>query len=109
MREQLKGPTWQPAVLTPEEKIENSLAVGTKVRLVGMNLEGTVVSAPDSNDQLEIQVGNTTVRMAPENLEKSGNRRETTGRSPDDKKFLATPGSQTRAGLAGKKGRRGRG
>jgi len=72
MREQLKGPSWQPAVRSSEEKIDTGFLVGSKVRLTGMNLEGTVVSTADGNGQVEIQVGNTRVKIAPENLEKSG-------------------------------------
>jgi DNA mismatch repair protein MutS2 len=78
MKEQLKGPSWQPASSAPEEKIETGFPVGLKVRLIGMNLEGTVVSIPDGSGQVEIQVGNTRVKIAPENLEKS----ETTAPKP---------------------------
>jgi DNA mismatch repair protein MutS2 len=71
MRDQLKTPSWQPTATTPEEKIEKGLSPGDKVWLVGVNLQGTVISSPDSSGQLEIQVGNTKVKMAPENLEKA--------------------------------------
>ncbi len=70
MREQLKGPAWQPTLVTPEDKVEEGFAVGDRVVMRGMNLQGTVVSQPDSAGQLEIQVGNTKVKIAPENLEK---------------------------------------
>jgi DNA mismatch repair protein MutS2 len=70
MREQLKGPNWQPASSSSEDKIEATLAVNDRVTLTGMNLQGTVVSAPDSNGQIEVQVGSTKVKLAPENLEK---------------------------------------
>jgi DNA mismatch repair protein MutS2 len=71
MREQLKSQGWQPSAVLSEEKVEKGLAVGDKVWLVGMNLQGTIISTPDSSGQFEIQVGNTRVKIAPENLEKA--------------------------------------
>jgi DNA mismatch repair protein MutS2 len=47
------------------------ITVGDRVWLKGMNLQGSVISPPDSNGQLEIQVGNTRVKLFPENLEKA--------------------------------------
>jgi DNA mismatch repair protein MutS2 len=70
MREQLKGPNWQPAGSGSEDKIGATLAINDRVTLMGMNLQGIVVSAPDSNGQIEVQVGGTKVKLAPENLEK---------------------------------------
>jgi DNA mismatch repair protein MutS2 len=69
MREQLKGPNWQPTDTVPETS-GAKLASGDRVTLTGMNLQGTVVSGPDSNGQVEVQVGSTKVRLAPENIEK---------------------------------------
>jgi DNA mismatch repair protein MutS2 len=69
MREQLKGPVWQPTLTTPDDKVPAGFAVGDRVLMRGMNLQGTVVSQPDSLGQLEIQVVNTKVKLAPENLE----------------------------------------
>jgi DNA mismatch repair protein MutS2 len=71
LREQLKGQSWQPAPVSPEEKVEKGLAMGDRVWLAGMSLEGTVISLPDSSGQVEVQVGSTRVKMAPENLEKA--------------------------------------
>ncbi len=71
LREQLKGQSWQPAPVNPEEKIEKGLATGDRVWLADMSLEGTVISLPDSSGQVEVQVGSTRVKMAPENLEKA--------------------------------------
>jgi DNA mismatch repair protein MutS2 len=69
LREQLKSPDWQPTGVSPQDKIETGFAVGDRVTVPGMNLQGNVISAPDSNGQVEIQVGNTRLRLAPENLE----------------------------------------
>jgi DNA mismatch repair protein MutS2 len=71
MREQLKGKNWQPTMATPQEVEQNGFAIGDKVWLVGMGLQGQVLSEPDNNGQLEVQIGNTKVRMSPENLEKA--------------------------------------
>jgi DNA mismatch repair protein MutS2 len=71
VRDQLKSASWQPEVNTSENKPEAVITVGDRVRLKGMNLQGSVISPPDSNGQLEIQVGNTRVKLYPENLEKS--------------------------------------
>jgi DNA mismatch repair protein MutS2 len=71
MREQLKGKAWQPTQLTPQEKAEAELSVGKKVRLTGMNIQGTIISPADSSGQIEILVGNTRLKIAPENLEKA--------------------------------------
>jgi hypothetical protein len=54
-----------------EEKVSEGLAVGDKVWLVGLNVLGIIDSMPDSSGQVEVQVGNTRIRMAPENLEKA--------------------------------------
>jgi DNA mismatch repair protein MutS2 len=70
MREQLKGPNWQPMSSASEDKVAPRLAIGDRVTVMGMNLQGTVVSSPDSNGQIEVQVGSTKVKLAPENLEK---------------------------------------
>jgi DNA mismatch repair protein MutS2 len=71
MRDQLKGADWQSTAITTEGKVEGGLATGDKVWLVGMNIQGTVVSTTDSNGQVEVQIGNTKVKIAPENLEKA--------------------------------------
>ncbi len=71
LREQLKSESWQPASGPSSEKAGTGFAVGDRVWLSGMNLQGTVISPPDSNGQLEIQVGNTRIRISPENLEKA--------------------------------------
>ncbi|MDD5702034.1 MAG: endonuclease MutS2 [Dehalococcoidales bacterium] len=71
MREQLKSESWQPASGPSSEKAGTDFAVGDRVWLSGMNLQGVVISPPDGNGQLEIQVGNTRIRIAPENLEKA--------------------------------------
>ena len=70
MREQLKGRTWQPPAPPPGVEVTPAVAVGDKVRLAGMNVQGTVVSPPDSNGQVEVQVGSTRIKLSPENLEK---------------------------------------
>lgn len=69
MREQLKGPAWQPTMVT-EDKLNEGFIIGERVIMRGMGLQGTVVSPPDSSGQIEIQVGYTRVKLAPENLEK---------------------------------------
>jgi DNA mismatch repair protein MutS2 len=71
MREQLKGKNWQPASKTQQEKSEDAFGVGKKVWLSGMNIQGTVVSAADGSGLLELQVGHTRLRVAPEGLEKA--------------------------------------
>jgi DNA mismatch repair protein MutS2 len=70
MREQLKGKAWQPAQTSQEEKAADDFAVGKRVWLSGMNIQGTVSSPADSSGQLEVQVGNTRLKIAPEGLEK---------------------------------------
>jgi DNA mismatch repair protein MutS2 len=70
MREQLKSPAWQPTLATPEDILKAGFTVGERVAVRGMGLQGTVVSLEDSSGQLEIQVGNTKVKLASENLEK---------------------------------------
>jgi DNA mismatch repair protein MutS2 len=71
MREQLKGKNWKPTQTTPAEQNEADFAVGQKVWLSGMGLQGVIVSSADSNGQLEVQLGNTKIKMSPENLEKA--------------------------------------
>jgi DNA mismatch repair protein MutS2 len=71
MREQLKGQAWQPTPITTEEEVETGLAAGDKVWLADINLQGTVISLRDSNGQIEIQVGNTRLKLAPENVIKA--------------------------------------
>jgi DNA mismatch repair protein MutS2 len=70
LRAELKGPSWQPEPETAGTGVETGFKAGDKVWLSGMNLRGTVLSVPDSNGQVEVQVGNTKVKIAPENLEK---------------------------------------
>jgi DNA mismatch repair protein MutS2 len=70
VREQLKGPSWQPTLVLPEEKNEPEFKVGERVWLKGMNLQGTVISTPDSNGQLEVQVGTSKFKLAQESLDK---------------------------------------
>jgi DNA mismatch repair protein MutS2 len=70
MREQLKGKNWKPATTTPEEQ-EATFVVGQKVWLSGMGVQGVIVTAADSNGQLEVQLGNTKIKISPENLEKA--------------------------------------
>ena len=70
MREQLKSPVWQPTFTTPEDKTKADFAVGERVIMRGMGFQGTVISEPDSSGQVEIQVGNTKVKLAPDNLDK---------------------------------------
>ncbi|MBN1191258.1 MAG: endonuclease MutS2 [Dehalococcoidales bacterium] len=79
VREQLNGKEWQPARTPQEEKGEDDFAVGKRVWLAGMNIQGTVISPPDGSGQLEVQVGNTHLKIAPEGLEKAeeGERRST--------------------------------
>ena len=71
MRDQLKTETWQPAVTSPDQQFEPAFTMGDKVWLAEMNIQGTIISLEDSNGQLEIQVGNTRLKMAPENLHKA--------------------------------------
>ncbi len=71
MREQLKSKKWQPAQISHEEQAAAAFAVGQKVRLSGMGLQGIVVSAADSSGVLEVQIGSTKIKMSPENLEKA--------------------------------------
>ncbi|HSW58258.1 MAG TPA: endonuclease MutS2 [Dehalococcoidales bacterium] len=71
LREQLKGRNWKPVQSGPENQAETAFKAGQKVWLPEMNVQGVVVSAPDSNGQLEVQVGSTKIRMSPENLEKA--------------------------------------
>jgi DNA mismatch repair protein MutS2 len=71
VREELKGQAWQPAVKKSKEGNEAALKIGDKVWLRSMNIYGTIISLPDSNGQLEIQIGNTKVKLTDENLEKT--------------------------------------
>jgi DNA mismatch repair protein MutS2 len=71
MREQLKGKNWKPAATTPEEQAETTFVVGQKVWLSGMGVQGVIVTSADSNGQLEVQLGNTKIKISPENLEKA--------------------------------------
>jgi len=70
VRDTLKSSAWQPEVVPTESKTGTGLAAGDRVWLKGINLQGYVISTIDSNGQLEIQVGNTRVKLFPENLEK---------------------------------------
>jgi DNA mismatch repair protein MutS2 len=70
MREQLKGQSWQPAQGTSDAKEETGFKIGDRVWLAGMNLQGTMLSEPDGNGQVEVQVGSTKVKIASENLER---------------------------------------
>ena len=71
MREQLKGKNWKPTQTSAEEQAATAFALGQKVWLSGMGLQGVIVAAEDSNGQLEVQIGNTKIKMSPENLEKA--------------------------------------
>jgi DNA mismatch repair protein MutS2 len=71
VREELKGPAWQPSAPKAKDGTEVSLKIGDKVWLRSMNLHGTIISLPDSSGQLEIQIGNTKIRLTAENLEKT--------------------------------------
>jgi DNA mismatch repair protein MutS2 len=71
MREQLKGRNWRPTQTTPAEQAESALKMGQKVWLSGMGVQGVITAEPDSNGQLEVQVGKTKIKMSPENLEKA--------------------------------------
>ncbi len=70
MREQLKSPAWQPSGAAEKTTNEGQFAIGDRVTLTGMNLQGKVISAPDANGQIGVQIGNTTIKIAPENLGK---------------------------------------
>ena len=70
MREQLKSPAWQPTLVTPEDREKAGFAVGERVLMREMGLQGTVLSQLDGSGQLEIQVGNTRVKLSTEYLEK---------------------------------------
>jgi len=71
MREKLKGPIWHPEKTAGEEKNDLILEIGDRVWVKDLNVQGTVISPQDGNGLLEIQIGNTRVRMAAENLEKA--------------------------------------
>ena len=83
MREKLKSQSWQPPAPSGVEAVP-AIAVGDKVWLVGMNVQGTVVSPPDSNGQVDVQVGSTRIKMSPENLEK--------GKAPTRQAVYTSPG-----------------
>jgi DNA mismatch repair protein MutS2 len=71
MREQLKDKKWKPTQSSPEEQQATVYTLGQKVWLSGMGLQGIVVSAEDSSGQIEVQVGNSKIKLSPENLEKA--------------------------------------
>ena len=71
VREQLRTPSWQPSAPAPAGKTAAAIAVGDRVWLKGLNLQGTVIAPPDSNGQLEVQMGNTKVRLYSENLDRA--------------------------------------
>jgi DNA mismatch repair protein MutS2 len=71
MREQLKGKNWKPSAGQQQDTEEIAFKVGEKVWLSNMGVQGMVISPEDSNGQLEVQIGNSKVKIAPENLEKA--------------------------------------
>jgi DNA mismatch repair protein MutS2 len=70
LREQLQSKNWNPNNPAGKAVSEPAFAVGARVWLTGLNVQGTIGSEPDSNGQYEVMVGNTRARMSPENLEK---------------------------------------
>ncbi len=103
MREQLKNQSWQPTVLTPEDKNKEPFAVGDRVNLIDMNMQGTVISLSDSNGQVEIQMGNTKVKIAPENLEKIKAEKNSTSGLPAVKSALPRRTASMELDLRGKR------
>jgi len=70
IRDQLKTQTWQP-LQTEEEAALEKFAVGDRVWLSGLNIQGTISALPDSAGQFEVQVGNTRIKMSGDNLDKA--------------------------------------
>ena len=70
MREQLKGPAWQPASATPEDKARAGVCRGGQGVVDRDESAGDGDFSAGQQGQIEIQVGNTKVKIAPENLEK---------------------------------------
>jgi len=71
MREQLKNETWQPKQAETGGQVAVGLAVGDSVWLRDMNLQGTVLSPPDDLGQVEVQVGQTRVKLSQDSVEKA--------------------------------------
>ncbi len=71
MREQLKSETWQPEKPAPGEPAAVGITVGDKVWLRDMNMQGTVLAPPDDLGQVEVQVGQTRVRLSQDSVEKA--------------------------------------
>jgi DNA mismatch repair protein MutS2 len=70
MREQINNKQWTPSSKSTGQAAAH-LAPGDKVWLGGMNLQGTVVSLADSSGQLDIQVGNSRIKIGREAIEKA--------------------------------------
>ncbi|MFA4837263.1 MAG: endonuclease MutS2, partial [Dehalococcoidia bacterium] len=74
VREQLVSPKWQPNVGQSDEAEEGKtiepIAEGDQVRLIDTSLTGTVISLLPKSSQIEIQAGQTRVRVGLEDVEK---------------------------------------
>ncbi len=74
VHEQLEGEVWQAKADRIAEVNEvakaGSIASGDRVRLVDRSLEGTVLSLTDNGRQIEVQVGNTRLRVGRGDVEK---------------------------------------
>ncbi|MDD5094899.1 MAG: endonuclease MutS2 [Dehalococcoidia bacterium] len=71
VHEQLAGPAWQPKIeRTGKEVVEERIAEGDHVRLIDTHLTGTVLSLSEKSNQIEIQAGQTRVRVDVSEVEK---------------------------------------
>lgn len=73
VREQLKSETWQPVIEAEaaEGVDESRIAVGDTVWLRDANLHGKVLSISEETQQVEVQAGQTRIKLGLESVEKS--------------------------------------
>ena len=72
MQEQMKSEKWQaaPVVADVELEEEDTIAVGDTVLLKEANLQGTVLSISEETQQVEVQAGQTKLKLSLGSVEK---------------------------------------
>jgi DNA mismatch repair protein MutS2 len=69
MRSQLKSNKWQMQKGEDKSSGVEWLALGQRVLLKDLNVQGEVISLPDSSNQIEVQIGNTRMKVSADLIE----------------------------------------